>query len=70
MNQISRFKHIDSLRGIAVLFVIWLHVSEIYVNLSSSVKEKGTFLYDFACGGCQGSCHLNLNYIASLNCCC
>ncbi|NOQ64255.1 MAG: acyltransferase family protein [Methyloprofundus sp.] len=48
MNQISRYKHIDSLRGIAVLLVIWLHVSEVYIHLSSSVKEKGIFLYDLA----------------------
>ena len=48
MSAASRFEHIDSLRGIAVLFVIWLHVSEVYINLSPSVKESGTFLYDFS----------------------
>lgn len=48
MNSASRFEHIDSLRGIAVLFVIWLHVSEVYINLSPSVKNNGALLYDFA----------------------
>jgi len=48
MNQTSRFGYIDALRGIAVLLVIWLHVSEVYKELSPSVKEKGLFLYDLA----------------------
>ena len=48
MNDSSRYKHIDSLRGLAVLLVVWLHVSEVYINLSSSVKNNGTLLYDFA----------------------
>ena len=42
------YKHIDSLRGIAVLFVIWLHVSEKYINLSTTLKENGSWLYDIA----------------------
>ncbi len=48
MVSSSRFKHIDALRGIAVLLVIWLHVSEVYINLSPAVKAHSTFLYDFA----------------------
>ncbi len=47
MNQ-SRFSHIDSLRGIAVLLVLWLHVSEVYIKLSPAVKEHGTLFYDYA----------------------
>lgn len=48
MNQPSRFGHIDALRGIAVLLVIWLHISEVYIRLSPAVKEKGILLYDLA----------------------
>lgn len=47
MNQ-NRFSHIDSLRGIAVLLVLWLHVSEVYIKLSPAVKEQGTLFYDYA----------------------
>jgi len=42
-----RYKQIDSLRGIAALLVIWLHVSELYINLSPQVKIAGSFFYDF-----------------------
>lgn len=40
-----RFKHVDSLRGIAALLVIWLHVSESFIKLPSS---KSTFIYDMS----------------------
>ena len=39
-----RLDYIDSLRGIAALLVIWLHVSEVFVRLSTS----GAWLYDAA----------------------
>jgi peptidoglycan/LPS O-acetylase OafA/YrhL len=41
----QRFKHIDSLRGIAALLVIWLHVSESFVQLGLS---KSTLVYDIS----------------------
>ena len=48
MNKTNRFAHIDALRGIAALLVIWLHVSEVFFNLSPEILKKGTALYDFA----------------------
>lgn len=47
MNTVStRFAHIDSLRAIAALLVIWMHSSELFVLLATpSVQNK---LYDIA----------------------
>lgn len=39
-----RYDHIDSLRGIAVLLVIWLHVAEVFKRIPS-VRENGDWLY-------------------------
>lgn len=44
----NRFSHIDALRGIAALLVIWLHVSEVFVRLSPETSAQGTALYDMA----------------------
>lgn len=44
----NRFSHIDALRGIAALLVIWLHVSEVFVRLSPETFAQGTALYDLA----------------------
>ena len=48
MNNTNRFAHIDALRGIAALLVIWLHVSEVFVRLSPETLAQGTALYDIA----------------------
>ncbi len=48
MNNTNRFSHIDSLRGIAALLVIWLHVSEVFIHLSPETLAQGTTLYDVA----------------------
>ena len=45
INSQHRFKHVDSLRGIAALLVIWLHVSESFIKLPGS---KSTLIYDFS----------------------
>lgn len=50
MNNINRFSHIDALRGIAALLVIWLHVSEVFVHISPETLAQGTTLYDVARG--------------------
>ncbi|MDD5036702.1 MAG: acyltransferase [Methylococcaceae bacterium] len=44
----SRLSHIDSLRGIAVILVVWMHVAEVFVGLSPQTRESGGFLYDMA----------------------
>ena len=46
--MVNRFSHIDALRGIAALLVIWLHVSEVFVRLSPETSAQGTALYDLA----------------------
>jgi peptidoglycan/LPS O-acetylase OafA/YrhL len=48
MNNINRFAHIDALRGIAALLVIWLHVSAAFVHLSPETLALGTGFYDVA----------------------
>lgn len=48
MNNTNRFSHIDALRGIAALLVIWLHVSEVFVHISPETSAQGTALYDMA----------------------
>lgn len=48
MKNANRFSHIDALRGIAALLVIWLHVSEVFVHLSPETLAQGTMLYDVA----------------------
>ncbi|MDD5460483.1 MAG: acyltransferase [Methylococcales bacterium] len=48
MNNANRFSHIDALRGIAALLVVWLHVSEVFVHLSPETSAQGTTLYDVA----------------------
>jgi peptidoglycan/LPS O-acetylase OafA/YrhL len=48
MNNANRFSHIDALRGIAALLVIWLHVSEVFVRISPETAAQGTALYDVA----------------------
>jgi peptidoglycan/LPS O-acetylase OafA/YrhL len=47
-KNLERMAHIDSLRGIAALLVVWAHVSETFVRLSPEVAAKGTALYDIA----------------------
>lgn len=44
----GRMSHIDSLRGLAALLVVWAHVSETFLKLSPSVAAKGTGLYDLS----------------------
>jgi len=46
--MVNRFSHIDALRGIAALLVIWLHVSEVFVHISPETSAQGTALYDVA----------------------
>ena len=48
MNSTNRFAHIDALRGIAALLVIWLHVSEVFVQISPETSAQGTNFYDIA----------------------
>lgn len=43
----SRFEHVDALRAVAVLLVIALHISEVYINLSPAVKESSLSLLKF-----------------------
>jgi peptidoglycan/LPS O-acetylase OafA/YrhL len=47
MNAAQRFAHIDALRGLAALIVVWLHVSEVFITLPG-VKAQGTLLFDVA----------------------
>ncbi|MDD2545771.1 MAG: acyltransferase [Burkholderiaceae bacterium] len=42
----SRFAPIDALRGLAALLVVWLHVTEVFVQLP--VRPAGSWLYDIA----------------------
>ncbi len=48
MNNTNRFAHIDALRGIAALLVIWLHVSEVFIHSTPEILAQGTALYDIA----------------------
>ena len=48
MINTNRFSHIDALRGIAALLVIWLHVSEVFVHISPETAAQGTALYTVA----------------------
>jgi len=41
----GRYKNIDVLRGIAALFVVWLHASEVLVTLPA-IKALGTLAHD------------------------
>lgn len=47
MAQTKRFTHIDALRGVAVLLVLWQHAAEKLVNLDS-IAAHGTLLADAA----------------------
>ena len=47
-GPVSRLRHIDALRAIAALLVVWLHVSETYVRLDASGRLGGYWLYDIA----------------------
>lgn len=47
MSNSSRLAHIDALRGLAALLVVWQHAGEIFVKFPS-VQEKGTLLADVA----------------------
>ncbi len=47
MNVSQRFAHIDALRGLAALIVVWLHVSEVFITLPT-IKAQGTLLFDIA----------------------
>lgn len=47
MNVSQRFAHVDALRGLAALMVVWLHVSEVFITLPA-VKAHGTLLFDIA----------------------
>jgi len=40
----ARYSHVDSLRGIAALLVVWLHVSEVFKRVPW-VREQGDWLY-------------------------
>lgn len=42
----SRFAPIDALRGLAALLVVWLHVTEIFMQLP--VPPAGAWLYEAA----------------------
>ena len=44
----TRMDHIDSIRAIAALLVIWVHVCNIFVKLSPAVALNGTLLLDIA----------------------
>jgi peptidoglycan/LPS O-acetylase OafA/YrhL len=41
-----RLRHIDALRAIAALLVLWLHVAETFVVLDPSGRSGGRWLYD------------------------
>lgn len=43
-----RLRHIDALRAIAALLVLWLHVSEVYVGLAAGGRLPGSGLHDIA----------------------
>jgi peptidoglycan/LPS O-acetylase OafA/YrhL len=44
----SRLRYIDSLRAIAALLVVWLHVTQSYVKLDGEAVIGGHWLYDIA----------------------
>ena len=44
----ARLRHIDALRGIAALLVLWMHVAESYVGLGGSKGVGGRWLFDWA----------------------
>lgn len=39
----KRFDHIDSMRAIAALLVVWLHTSEIFVNIAQPSSQDGLY---------------------------
>jgi peptidoglycan/LPS O-acetylase OafA/YrhL len=43
----NRYEHVDSLRGIAALLVVWLHVTEVFKRLPA-VRLNGNLLYRIA----------------------
>jgi peptidoglycan/LPS O-acetylase OafA/YrhL len=47
VGDANRYEHIDSLRGIAALLVVWLHVTEVF-NRLPAVRENGNWLYRIA----------------------
>ena len=44
----GRINHVDSIRGIAALLVVYMHVSEVFIRQFPAVKGNGTLLYDIA----------------------
>jgi len=48
MNERHHLAHIDALRAISALLVLWIHVSETYYNLSPVTEITGRWLYDIA----------------------
>lgn len=43
-----RLRHIDALRAIAALLVVWLHVTQRYVGVDGAATASGHWLYDVA----------------------
>ena len=44
----ARLAHIDALRGLAALLVVWEHVAQTFIKLSPAVVANGTALYDIS----------------------
>ncbi|MCD4661779.1 MAG: acyltransferase family protein [Agrobacterium sp.] len=44
----GRYRFIDALRGVAVLLVLIIHISEIYVQISSNGRHSGRWIADIS----------------------
>ncbi|MEO7063296.1 MAG: acyltransferase [Dokdonella sp.] len=47
-HTVPRLRHIDALRAIAALLVVWLHVTQVYVKVDGDTAIGGRWLYDVA----------------------